>query len=60
MDFELDRAVSRYNAATKKLGENGGSSALSSRRNVEQEYGLAAKDLMRHGYMWRLKHKYTK
>ena len=60
MAFELDVAISRYNTATKKLGDFGGSSALSARRNAEQEYGLAAKMLMTHGYLWKLKKKYTK
>lgn len=57
--FELDQAITRYNLAAKKLGENGGSSAVSARRNVEQEYSLAARELMRYGYLWKLKRKYT-
>lgn len=60
--FELDVAISRYNAAAKKLNDsqaNASSAALSMRRNFEQEYALAARQLMRHGYMMKLKRKYT-
>lgn len=60
--FELDVAITRYHMAAKKLADsqtNASSAALSGRRNVEQEYGLAARVLMRAGYLWKLKRKYT-
>lgn len=58
-DSELDSMIMRYNAAAKKLADSAGSSALSTRRGVEQEYALAAKKLMRAGYLYNIKRKYT-
>lgn len=60
--FELDSAMARYNAAAKKLNDmqaNGSSAALSQRRGFEQEYMLAARELVRNGYLMKIKRKYT-
>lgn len=61
-NFELDQAVTRYNIAAKRLNDsvlNASSAALSQRRNIEQEYALASRELMRNGYLMKLKRKYT-
>lgn len=63
MAFELDVVMTRYNTASKRLQDsllNKSSSALAQRRNIEQEYALSVRELSRHGYMMRIKQKYTR
>jgi hypothetical protein len=62
MAFELDVAMSNYNTAVKKLQDmniiNKSSMALAVRRGVEQEYAIAARTLVRMGYLNPIKRKY--